>query len=58
MQGNIVDLVAVIRRFVEQAEGGGQSYASTLIINRCCQMEFQQDRDEFAALVAPCGSLA
>jgi hypothetical protein len=56
MQETIGDLAAVLRKFTDQAEVGGQTYASTLI--EAIETEFQQDREEFDALVAPSGLLA
>jgi hypothetical protein len=56
MQGTIGDLAAVIKRFMDQAEIKGQTYASTLI--EAVETEFQQDKDEFDALVAPTSLLA
>jgi hypothetical protein len=41
---------------MDQAEIKGQTYASTLI--EAVEMEFQQDKDEFDALVAPTSLLA
>jgi hypothetical protein len=56
MQGTIGDLAAVLKRFMDQAKMNGQTYASTLI--EAVETEFQQDKDEFDALVAPTSSLA
>jgi hypothetical protein len=51
MQGTIGDLAAVLKRFMDQAEVRGQTYASTLI--EAIETEFQQDKDKFDALIAP-----